>query len=241
MIIHRVSSTKKYKNVIVIVVVILLSLIIFQLLLNRSNLGMYYNTLSVPLDSSKIVPLQKHTINTKYIILDPRKQKVTNKKTKASLSGLPSSVLSPELTDLSTVRRPKTGVQIAQVIITSTITSTTTTTITITLTILSRLWRTCMRYSRWGSGGPLWPPWTCPGMRWAGKMMLVKVVSMMMIIPPGDILCDHHHSDHVASTNEHRGAVDQNFDQHLRDQQPRSVHPRYIFAKGNDWIFLLLR
>ena len=44
------------------------------------------------------------------------------------MSGLPSSVLSPELTDLSTVRRPKTGVQIAQVIITST------TTITITIT-----------------------------------------------------------------------------------------------------------
>lgn len=34
----------------------------------------------------------------------------------ASLSGLPTSVLSPELTDLSTVRRPKTGVQIAQVV-----------------------------------------------------------------------------------------------------------------------------
>ena len=73
MIIHRVSSTKKYKNVIVIAVVILLSLIIFQLLLNRSNLGMYYNTLSVPLDSSKIVPLQKHTINTKYLILEETK------------------------------------------------------------------------------------------------------------------------------------------------------------------------
>ena len=60
------------------------------------------------------------------------------------------------------------------------------------------------------------------------------VMEVVMIIPPGDILSDHHHSDHVASTNEHRGAVDQNFDQHLRDQQPRSVHPRYIFAKGND-------
>ena len=248
MIIHRVSSTKKYKIVIVMVVV-LLSLIMFQLLLNRSNLGVHYNTLSVPLDSSKIIPLQKHTINTKYLILDQRKQKITNKKNKASLSGLPSSVLSPELTDLSTVRRPKTGVQIAQVIMTTTITTTTTTTITskttitsnTTLTTLSRLWRTCMRYSRWGSGGPLWPPWTCPGMRWAGKMMLVMEVVVVMITPPGDILCDHHHSDHVASTNEHRGAVDQNFDQHLRDQQPRSVHPRYIFAKGNDWMFLLLR
>ena len=37
---------------------------------------------------------------------------------KASLSGLPTSLLSPELTDLSTERRPKTGVQIAQVVIT---------------------------------------------------------------------------------------------------------------------------
>ena len=35
----------------------------------------------------------------------------------ASLSGLPTSVLSPELTDLSSERRPKTGVQIAQVVI----------------------------------------------------------------------------------------------------------------------------
>ena len=71
--------------------------------------------------------------------------------------------------------------------------------------------------------------------------MVVMVVVVVMITPPGDILCDHHHSDHVASTNEHRGAVDQNFDQHLRDQQPRSVHPRYIFAKGNQQMFLLLR